>query len=280
VAKGPLTVPTLPDGIAAHWGLPPLVDPTPLPGGYHNLALRSGELVVRIEERDPESVGWEHELLAWLEPEVPEVVAPLRARDGSTFLLFGSLVISLIPFVDGEPRAGLEAAELYARIHARGAAWPDARPRFRRPSYADLDWERNDWWDWTAIAKPPELVRAFQRTRAWIASAPPLVVTPVHGDPAQQNVLWRNGRIAGVIDWEWARLDWPAVELAAAAYAFVEDEVDGFVRRYLDAGGPGEPEALEEGRRLHLLANALYSLTRGDDSGWVDYLLAELREIA
>ena len=279
MAKGPLTVPTLPDGIAAHWNLPPLAAPEPLPGGYHNLVLRSGDVVVRVEERDPESVAWEHELLAWLAPEVPEVVAPLVASNGSTLLVFGTLVFSILPFVDGEPGAGLAAAELFARIHVRAAAWPAVRERLGRPSYADLDWQRNDWWDWAAVPKPPELVRAYDRVRAWIESAPALVVSPVHGDPAQQNVLWRAGRIVGVIDWEWARLDWPALELARAAYAFAEDDVHAFMRAYVDAGGPGEPDVLEEGRRLQLVANALYSLTRGDDSGWVDYLLAELRSI-
>jgi Ser/Thr protein kinase RdoA (MazF antagonist) len=277
VAKGPGTVLTLPDGIAAHWGLPPLVDPLPLVGGYHNLVLRTGDVVLRVELRKPDSVAWEHELLTWLAVEVPEVVAPIPALDGSTFLVAGRHVVSVLPFVAGHHGAGLDAADLLARIHVRGAKWPQARPRPDRPSYADLDWESNDWWDWSVVAKPRVLVRAFDRVRAWVASSPPLAVTPVHGDQAQQNVLSRDGHIAGMIDWEWARLDWPAVELASATWAFAEDDVQAFVRAYVAAGGPGEPEVLTEGRRLHLLANALYSLTRGAaDSSWIDYLLAEL----
>jgi Ser/Thr protein kinase RdoA (MazF antagonist) len=279
VAKGPLKVLTLSDGIAAHWDLPPLANPQPLTGGYHNLVLRAGDVVLRVEARSVESVMWEHELLAWLAAAVPEVVAPTPASDGSTFLAVEGRVVSVLPFVEGEPTAGLDAASLLARIHARGAEWPRGRARPGRPSYADLDWERNDWWDWSIIAKPPELVRAFEHVQAWIASAPPLMVTPVHGDPAKQNVLSRAARIAGVIDWEWARLDWPAIELALAAWTFAELEVQSFVRAYVDAGGPGEPDVLEEGRRLQLLVNALYSLTRGDDSQWVRYLLGELRRL-
>jgi aminoglycoside phosphotransferase (APT) family kinase protein len=130
------------------------------------------------------------------------------------------------------------------------------------------------------VPKPRELVRAFDRVTAWVGAAPPLMVTPVHGDPAQQNVIWRSGRIVGVIDWEWARLDWPALELALAAWTFAEEDVDSFVSGYVAAGGPGEPGLLEEARRLQLLVNALYSLTRGGaGSPWVDYLLAELREL-
>jgi Ser/Thr protein kinase RdoA (MazF antagonist) len=277
-AKGPRTVLPLPDGIA-QWELGPLPEPVPLTGGYHNEVFRLGDVVVRVEAREPASVAWEHELLAWLAPEVPEVVAPLPMRDGSTFAVVEGRVVSVLPFVDGSPATGLAAAPVYARIHARGATWPGRRPRPGRPGYADLDWERNDWWDWSVVPKPPELVRAYDLTRAWVSSAPPLVVTPVHGDPAAQNVLARDGRVAGVIDWEWARLDWPAVELALAAWTFAEDERPAFVAAYRDAGGPGETLALAEGRRLQLLVNALYSLTHGGDGDWIGYLLAELRKL-
>ena len=208
------------------------------------------------------------------------MVAPLQAADGSTFLAAHDRVLSVVPFVEGEPSTGLAAADLLARIHVRGAGWPQRRERPGRPSYAGLDWECNDWWDWSLVPKPRELVRAFEHTRAWIASAPPLSVVPVHGDSARQNILWRGERIVGVVDWEWARLEWPAIELAAAAWTFAEDDVESFVSAYVAAGGPGEPEVLEEGRRLQLLVNALYSLTRGGaGSAWADYLLAELREL-
>ena len=271
----------LPDGIAEHWDLAGLQEPVPLGGGYHNLVARVGDLVVRVEQRDVDSVAWEHELLAWLGEEIPEVVAPVPASDGSTFFATNGRVVSLLPFVDGTPRAGVEAAELFARIHRRGADWPGARPRPGRPAYADLDWERNDWWDWSLVRKPPELVRAFDRAQAWIASAPELVVTPIHGDPAQQNVLWDGRSIVGVLDWEWARLDWPALELASAAWTFAEEDVDRFVTAYVAAGGPGEPDVLEEGVRIFVLANALYSLSRETESDrdWIQCLLAWLGEL-
>ncbi len=137
MAKGPRTVPTLPDGIAAHWGLPPIADPRRLAGGYHNVVLRSGDVVVRVEVREAASVAWEHELLAWLAAEVPEVVAPLPAADGSTVLATGDRVVSVFPFVEGEP-----------------STWPQTRERPGRPSYAGLDWECNDWWDSSLVPKP------------------------------------------------------------------------------------------------------------------------------
>jgi Ser/Thr protein kinase RdoA (MazF antagonist) len=279
VAKGPRTVLTLPDGIAEHWDLP-RVEAEALRGGYHNDVLRVGEVVIRIERRDPASVAWEHELLAWLKPAVPEVVAPLPARDGSTFLALGRHVASALPYVDGTPHGGLAAAELLARIHARGTGWPGARERPGRPAYSALDWERNDWWDWSVVPKPPELVRAFEHAHAWIASEPPLVRAPIHGDTAQQNFLARDACVVGVVDWEWARVDWPAVEAEHAAWSLAEDDRRAFLNAYRDAGGPGEPGVALEARRIQLLVNALYSLTRGDGNrDWIEYLLAELRDL-
>jgi len=281
VAKGPLTVSTVPDGIAGHWGLGRLPEPEALTGGYHAVLLRLGDVVLRSEERAPESVAWEHELLAWLAPEVPEVVLPLTAEDGTTFLVRDGRVHTLLPYVEGDPGVVDDAAAVLARVHARGAAWPVARPRPGRPAYADLDWEENDWWSWRAVPKPPELVRAFEHVRGWIASEPELVVTPIHGDPARQNVIASRGRTVGLVDWEWARLDWAGIELAIAAHTFAEEDPRSFVAAYRDAGGPGEPDVLEEGLRITLLANALYALTRGgEDCDWVRYLLAALRDLA
>jgi Ser/Thr protein kinase RdoA (MazF antagonist) len=280
-AKGRGTVLPLPDGIAAAWGLPPEAVAEPLGGGYHNTLLRVDDVVVRIEQRAAESVAWEHELLAWLAPAVPEALQPLRSRDGTTYRVVGDTTVSLLPYVEGTHEPTPDLPEILARVHRRGAEWPDARPRPGRPAYADLDWERNDWWDWPAIAdKPPELVRAFEHARAWVASAPPLVVTPVHGDLAPQNVLTRGGRVVALLDWEYARLEWPALELANAAWTYSEDDPPRFVAAYVRAGGPGEPDVLHEGIRIRLLANALYALTHSAwNRDWIAYLLARLREL-
>lgn len=205
MAKEPRTVLPGADGIREHWDLPALNRLEPLRGGYHTVLLRSGDVVVCIEERDPKSVRWEHELLSWLRPVVPGAPAPIAARDGSTFLVVEDHVVSLLPFVDGEPHGGLAAAELLARVHVRGSTWPQARPRPGRPA---------------------------------------------------------------------------ALELAAAAWSFAEDDPRSFVSAYLDAGGPGEPEAFAEGTRIVVLANALYALTRsGENRDWVEYLLARLRDL-
>jgi Ser/Thr protein kinase RdoA (MazF antagonist) len=272
----------VPVGLAARYGLRPFDRLEPLGGGYHNTLLRAGDFVIRIEERAPQSVAWEHALVAFLATEIPEVLAPLRALDGSTFLVEDGRVVSLLPFVEAG-RGGAGAAELLARIHRRGLEWPAPGQRPERPSYRDLDWDRNDWWDWSLVPKPPELVRGFERMRAFVRDAPPLATTTVHGDIAPQNILSRDGRIVALIDWEYARVEWAALELANAAWSLREHDVQSFVDEYRAASGPGEPDFLDEGINVRLVANALYSLTcaaegRAWSPEWVDHLLEALQE--
>jgi Ser/Thr protein kinase RdoA (MazF antagonist) len=297
VAKGPGTVLPDPDGIAERWGLAPLPDPEPLAGGYKNTLLRCGEVVIRIERNDPESVAWEHELTAFLAHDVPEVVTPLVARDGSTFLEVEGVVTSVLPFVEGDPldrddaeqRLGL--ARLLARLHWVGLAWKRRRPG--RPAFADLDFEANAWWDVRVVELPAPLERAYDRSREWVARAPWLTRGAVHGDVYRGNLRVGDGRIRGVLDWEDARVDWPAWELANATWEVCMDEARdaldperaaAFLDAYTEAGGPGERAPFDELLRLRLVADALYSLTsaaRGEpwDEAHVDHLLRALEHI-
>jgi Ser/Thr protein kinase RdoA (MazF antagonist) len=296
-AKGPGNVLPDPDGIAERWGLAPLPPPEPLAGGYKNTLLRYGDVVVRVERADPESVAWEHELLAFLAHDVPEVVAPLVASDGSTFFAADGAVVSVVPFLPGGPLnpddegQRLQLARLLARVHWVGAAWH--RPRPGRPSFADLDLEANAWWDWRIVEKPAVLTRAFERTGAWLAAAPVLARGAVHGDIYRGNLRVRDGRIIGLVDWEEARVDWPAWELANATWEVCKDmsrdeldreRAERFLAAYTDSGGPGEREPFEPLLRLRLLADALYSLTRkarGEpyDPEYVSHLLRALERI-
>lgn len=254
-------------------------------GGYHNRLFRWGDFVVRVEEQVPTSVAWEHELVAWLGAAITEVVVPVRAPDDSTFLLDDrDQVVSLLPYVEG-CHERVDASGLLARLHQRGSEWPGVRPRPGRPSYADLDWEQNDWWDWAVVPKLPGLVEAFEELRAWVGSRPPIVAVPIHGDFGQENVLVRNGRVVAIFDWEYARMEWAALEVGAAAMRFSPDDPSLFVRRYTDAGGPGEVAAVSYGVRMWLLANCLYSLTSAAkgkpwSQDWVDFTLRNLRDLS
>jgi Ser/Thr protein kinase RdoA (MazF antagonist) len=294
VAKGPGTVLPDPDGIAARWGLAPLPPAEPLRGGHKNTLLRCGNVVLRVERRDPESVAWEHELTAFLAHDVPEVVTPLAALDGSTFAETDGIVVSVLPFVEGSPldrddeAQRLAVARLLARLHWVGRIWK--RPRPDRPAFANLDLEVNAWWDVRIVEMPPVLARAYERSREWLAAPPWLERGAVHGDVYRGNFRVRDRRIRGVLDWEDARVDWPAWELANATWEVCKDEACDrldpersahFLEAYAEAGGPGELGPFDDLLRLRLVADALYSLTsaaRGEpwNRQYVEHLLRAL----
>jgi len=297
VAKGPGTVLPDPDGIAEHWGLAPLPPAEPLAGGRKNTLLRCGDVVLRVEQRDPESVAWEHELTGFLAHDVPEVVTPLAALDGSTFAETDGIVVSVLPFVEGtsldrdDGAQRLEVARLLARLHWVGRVWK--RPRPDRPPFADLDLETNAWWDVRIIEMPPVLARAYERSCKWLAAAPWLGLGAVHGDVYRGNLRVRDGRIRGILDWEDARVDWPAWELANATWEFCKDEAcdqldpersSRFLNAYAEAEGPGELGPFDDLLRLRLVADALHSLTaaaRGErwSPQYLEHLLRALERV-
>ncbi|TMK29111.1 MAG: hypothetical protein E6G64_07445 [Actinobacteria bacterium] len=267
----------LPEGIAERYGIAIPTVGERLAGGSTGSLLRAGSVVVRAEHADPQNVRWEHELLFFLAEESEAVIAPLLQRDGSSFFLDGDRVVSVFPFVDGESlKLGDKSLRrtwptLIGRLHRRAQAWPVQTPRPGVPGFRDRDWEHNDWWDWDAVEKAPALIRAYEELREWVAHAPPLTVWAIHGDLHPANVLTRDGRIAGIIDWHYARRDWPAFELACVAWdvsrrpnTIVLDDVvmERAVTDYIAAGGPGEPEHLRTLMRLRALAALLFSLTR------------------
>jgi Ser/Thr protein kinase RdoA (MazF antagonist) len=267
----------LPEGVGDRYGLSLPAVGTQLPGGASGALLRAGEVAVRVEEANPTSLRWEHELLLFLAEEIDEVVAPLLARDGSTFYLDGDRAVSVFPFVGGRTLRSRERSfrhvlpRLLARLHARGQAWTAHDQRPDVPSLRERDWQRNDWWDWDLVEKTPSLVRAFEELRDWVSNAPDLTVCAIHGDFHPGNVLVRGRQIVGVVDWQYAHLDWPSLELAGAVWELAREpgsiavdpaRSETVVGDYLAAGGPGEPEYLRPLMRLESLITVLFSLTR------------------
>lgn len=278
MAKGRGTVLRLPDG-----------SPERLAGGYKNELLRYGDRVLRLEATTLESVQWEHALLRFLAPGVPEVVVAL---DGPALWDDGR-VASIFPFVPGEqldrddPAQRLALARLLARLHRTGLAWPGGQ-RPGAAAWPERDLLRNLEWDWTIVEKPAVLVNAYEELVRFLLDPPHLVMGIVHGDVYRANLRVGAGRIVGVIDWEDARLDWPAWELANATWEVckVGDSLDvgrcrAFVDAYVAADGPAEPEFLPQLVRVRLVADILYSLTRkarGEafDQAYIDHLLRAL----
>ena len=258
------TVLPLPDG-----------NPEPLAGGWKNELVRYGRVVLRVEQASLESVAWEHRLLRFVAERVPEAVVPVAGpevwEDGRT--------ASLLPFVEGRALDSGSAAErraageLLGRLHRVGLEW-DGGQRPDRPAIVELDLVENDWWDWRIVDKPRALVDAYEEMVDFLFDPPLLAVGIVHGDTDSANLLVRDGVIAGVVDWEYARVDWPAWELANAAWKLGSDVVDAYE-------GPAEIALLPTLTRFRHVHDLLYSLTsraRGEpySDAHVTRLLEEL----
>lgn len=220
----------------------------PLAGGYANDVFRleaAGTpyvLRVKYPPVDAASIAWEHDLLDRLDLDV--VPVPIRARDGRSFFVHERFAVWLLPFVPGRVAAtadGIAVAQALGRIHARAAGVRLGQRPTVRP-LAEIEWpparlptELEEWL--------PTLRAAREWAIEWTqGSTGPM--TPIHGDFFPGNVLVDGDRAAAVLDWEEARVDWPAIDLAAGIWHFAwrrsrpdDGTANAFLRAYRDAGG-------------------------------------------
>jgi Ser/Thr protein kinase RdoA (MazF antagonist) len=232
-----------------------------LEGGYANDLFRvvaDGELYVLRIKHPPaieDDIAWEHRLVRLLSVRLPEVAAPIPAREGDTIVRFGDRVGWLMPFIDGTPaEPGREehraaAARGLGRLHRAGAAVAlPRRPRLR--PLPELNWP-----PLAATAELHEWRSTIAKARAWaIACVSQLaerrrpVMSLIHGDFFPGNVLVSSDALVGLIDWEEAQIDWPVWDLAGAIGSFccAGDDLDldacrRFVDDYRSAGGIAPP---------------------------------------
>ncbi|MCB9539696.1 MAG: phosphotransferase [Myxococcales bacterium] len=93
---------------------------------------------------------------------------------------------------------------------------------------------------------------AFAPLRARLRAAPPRFpdapTALLHGDLWPGNVLWRDGRIAAVLDWEDAALGHPEADLATARLELIwargPRAADAFTAAYAARRGPPDAERL------------------------------------
>jgi Ser/Thr protein kinase RdoA (MazF antagonist) len=147
-----------------------------LSGGYANdmfsVVADGAQFVVRIKHPPAihDDIAWEQELMRQLSERLPEVSAPVVARDGGTVMAFGDCVGWLIPFVDGRPPDAaretqrLASARGLGRLHRAGQDLTlPPRPRLR--PLAQLQWPPlivpDALSDWSAT---------IARTREWAIS--------------------------------------------------------------------------------------------------------------
>lgn len=256
-------MPDLLEEVGRRYGLNRLTTATRLSGGFANDVYRvdcPGGVPVVVHIKHPpsnaESLDWEHRQLHALGVELPEVLAPLKALDGSTWFWHGNRPVWLVPWVEGGPAAAEDrclAARALGRLHSCSLQ-PSARPGHRRllelplPEVGEYPADFDPWL--------PGLHREraeLTRLVTWLERERRPMTGMTHNDIFPGNVLVHRGRLAAVVDWEEADLDWLVWDLASAMWSFCassggelgKDTITDFLGAYRAAGGPVPPQEEE-----------------------------------
>jgi homoserine kinase type II len=209
------------DAWLARYMVGSLVDLAPIASGIENtnyfVTTEKGRYVLTLYERLPASeLPFYLNLMAHLARAGVEVPAPEPDRTGALFSLLNGKPAGLVARIDGESvhdpspsHCALVGAAL-ARLHAASQSY---RPRLnnrRGPS----------WWRQTARVVQPFLtpdqkeLLASELEYQTSYGKGALPKGAIHGDLFCNNVLFGDGRVAGIIDFGFAATDFFAYDLA------------------------------------------------------------------
>lgn len=191
----------------------------------HNLMLwvtteTTGRLMIKVC-RLAEAHDWlsaRGALVRWLADRDLPVAEPLRTHGDDHQLLRDGRSVGVQPVLPGELLDATDLDQVRAAgstlgaLHAALAAWPDAKLLEHVQPVAG----GSKLWVYPnghAETVPSEL---RDRLEQRIIDLPELPRQPVHSDYRGANVLFRDGKITGVVDFEEARIDAAVVDLAHA----------------------------------------------------------------
>ncbi len=211
-------------------------------------------VVKRLRFPSPdEGVRWEVELRAAAREAGWPVATPVLTRDGRASVSVGGETWTCEGWLGGVRREPGSAAgwrihgRLLARLH-RDLAQAD--PGLQRPGMGKV-WELDVLTQAAGAGAFNGLVAAFALEHGELAAAirreryrnlrelsrlgyPELPEQPIHGDFSPRNLLWREGLLGGVVDWEFARRDAAICDLAPLLVPF--EPLDGRWARALFEG--------------------------------------------
>lgn len=147
------------------------------------------------------------------------------------------------------------------------------------PALVELDWSSNPWWDLAAVNDQLGADRSVGAILAELDALPDLLDRLdglprclVHNDFHRGNLIAKGSAIVGVVDWDWAVVDWRVIDVAAGMRSWMlrpgmagpQAAVD-FVQRYEQVAGRlscAERHALPDVAYLRSLWTCLYDLGR------------------
>ena len=180
----------------------------------------------------PDLIDYDHALRRHLLAAGIPTAAPLPTRDGSSYTRFGDRALELYAIVPGATLAAAGLAEIaaaaraLAAFHAAAASFPLAHTLLPVAQYRTLGFEQT-----SGRMEDPELLQrvyaglaatpgvalyapALTLARAWLdrlrhrlddTAYACLPHTVTHGDFTLANLLFLNGLLTGVFDFDWAR---------------------------------------------------------------------------
>jgi Ser/Thr protein kinase RdoA (MazF antagonist) len=201
-----------------------------------------GQLAVVISPswRTLEEMEWVHGLTRFVAAEIPQVVPPLLAEDGTTLIEMDDRLVAAFPWMTGGclDREDLVLREGAARLLARLHITMTTVPMGRRPEPGSDAPVR-----WPGPADPPEMTDpTLDELLAEVEAGKwRLARGAIHGDYYGRNVVSRDGRIVGVVDWNESTIAFPMQELAWSTWEFAHggmgdtltpDHARSFIRGY------------------------------------------------
>ncbi len=235
------------------------------------LDLEAGRFFLRIyEEQGRDGAEAEARLLLHLAASGVRTPAPVVARDGAMVRSVAGKPAAVFPWVDGDmlclravtPAAARDVGVALARMHLAGPP-PGVLLGPGRFQPEDLV-ARCD----RVATSRDELARAESdalRSAVSAIAAKRRADLPsglVHGDLFRDNVLWHEGRIAALLDFESAHRGPFAYDIAVTILSWsFRDTFDAEVGRAIVAGY-GEVRALEPSERDGLFAEAVFAALR------------------
>ena len=211
------------DAWLTRYALGAFVDITPIAAGIENtnyfVTTERGRFVLTLYERLPsDELPFYLNLMAHLARCGVEVPAPAPDRTGALFSVLNGRPAGLVARIEGAPvpvpthAACAAVGDALARMHVAAQGYRARLTNRRGPA----------WWRQAARAVRPfvtdaqnELLQSEVRFLTGFGKGT-LPKGAIHGDLFCDNVLFANGRVAGIIDFGFAATDFYAYDLAIA----------------------------------------------------------------
>jgi Ser/Thr protein kinase RdoA (MazF antagonist) len=228
-----------------------------------------------------QELAWTTALGSAAVPEIPKAVPSSNGRlveaasDGRSAVLRH--------FIEGTEPSRTDdicqaMAALLAAVHS-GSVWLGLHGGGWFPPLRFLDWEANPWWDISGLVElesnypqVTEMRRQLEEVPRILQRLDGLPKCLVHNDFHRGNLIARGSRIVGVVDWDWAAIDWRLLDVASGLRSWISlplysglGQAGHFVDQYAERVGDfasEERRLLPEVLWLRSLWTALFDLGR------------------